>query len=354
MMHTTLSPWHAPFFAKWHAQANRAHAYLLVAPEDTGGEALLHHLAASVLCEHPTEAHEPCHQCAGCNMLAAYSHPDLRVIRPSMLDINHPVEELRPEKPSKLITIDDVRELANMVNQTSHRGGTRVVLVYPAHKLNLNAANALLKTLEEPPPHTLFLLLAHDVKQLLPTIVSRCQRVNLPTPATHDAVDYLTNHCGANPNWAHYLIQENGAVQRVAELYDTAYFKLQDTFVHELAHGKHMDALKLAEQFDKHIKDADKARLSGEPHIISMSTVITWLQRWLHDALLVAQHVAEPRYYTAHASALNKLTSHAPETFVTRAHAWQHALSQEQRSSEHPLNNRTWLEKLLLQYTQLF
>ena len=314
-----------------------AHAYLFAGPKGTGKTTSARLLAKAVNCLDENKENKPCNKCENC----------LSVNEGRFLDL------IEIDAASNT-SVDDVRELRDKINFAPSQGKFKIYIIDEVHMLSTSAFNALLKTLEEPPPHTLFLLLAHDVKQLLPTIVSRCQRVNLPTPATHDAVDYLTNHCGANPNWAHYLIQENGAVQRVAELYDTAYFKLQDAFVHELAHGKHMDALKLAEQFDKHIKDADKARLAGEPHIISMSTVITWLQRWLHDALLVAQHVAEPRYYTAHASALNKLTSHAPETFVTRAHAWQHALSQEQRSSEHPLNNRTWLEKLLLQYTQLF
>ncbi|TDR31880.1 DNA polymerase III subunit delta' [Hydromonas duriensis] len=353
-MTTLLLPWHTTFFEQWHAQSQRSHAYLLIAPEDTGGEAFLHQLAASVLCEKPNADHAPCGSCSGCQLLAAYSHPDLRVLRPSILDANHPVEELRPEKPSKHITIDDVRELANMVNQTSHRGGTRVVLIYPAHKLNLNAANALLKTLEEPPANTLFFLLAHDAKQLLPTIISRCQRVHLSRPSTAQAIAYLNQHCGDNPNWLNDLTQENGAVLRVAQLHSTNYFTLQTQFIHALAQGKDMDALKLAEQFDKHIKDADKAYLSGEARTLDMGVTLMWLQRWLHDGLLTAQGVGTPRYYAQHAKALTSLFKNMPTSLVQRAHAMQNMLLKEQRTSEHPLNIKIWLEKLLLQYTQLF
>ena len=347
---TPLFPWHTDVFRAWHALPKHAHAYLVIAPDDTGGENLLSHLATSVLCESPLPSHEACSVCASCQLIAASSHPDHRIIRPSMLDINHPIEELRPEKPSKEIGIGQVRELANMVNQTSHRGGMRVVQVYPAHKLNTNAANALLKTLEEPPEHTLFLLLAHDVKQILPTIVSRCQRINAPAPSVNIAVDYLNQHSANQPNWAEQVMTENGAVLRVAELHNSNYFTLQNQFAQELSHGKQVNFLKLAEQFDKYIKDADKARLAGEPHTVDMSTLIMWLQRWLHDLLTVTQNAGQARYYPTHAAALQKL---AANTNPIKLHDWQLQLLKEQRSSEHPLSVRTWLEKLFLQYTQV-
>ena len=123
---------HQTVFQQWfeRQQSQRAaHAYLLIAPEDTGGEQLVQAMAASLLCDTPTSAHHACGQCAACDLLAAFSHPDYRLLRPSIMNTAHPIEELRPEKPSKEITIDDIRALDNMVNQTSHRGGQRVVVV---------------------------------------------------------------------------------------------------------------------------------------------------------------------------------------------------------------------------------
>lgn len=346
---TELLPWHADMFATWQQLPQHAHAYLLIAPEQTGGEALLHQLSASVLCDSPTELRQACGVCASCQLITAHSHPDHRVIRPSILDVNHDIEELRPEKPSKEIGIAQIRDLANMVNQTSHRGGQRVVIIYPAHKLNTNAANALLKTLEEPPANTLFLLLAHDVRQILPTIISRCQRINARAPQTDDAVAYLSQHYGHNPHWAEYLATENNAVMRVAQLHNSDYFTLQQQFIHALALGAQTSALKLAEQFEKHIKDADKARLTGEPHSVDMSVVITWLQRWGHDVLSVAQSAAKPRYYPNQYNAIEPL---AAKIDPIKWHTWQQQLAVEQRTSDHPLNLKLWLEKLLLQYMQ--
>ena len=350
-MSTTLYPWHQKIFADWHVLSHPAHAYLVVAPADTGGEALLHTLAASVLCENKTTDGLPCGTCTGCQLNSAHSHPDLRILRPSILDMANAIEETRPEKPSKLITIEQVRGLANMVNQTSHRGGKRVVLVYPAQRLNASAANALLKTLEEPTPHTQFFLLTHDVKQLLPTIISRCQRLNAPAPDASAAIDYLTQNMGADASWPQRLAAESNAVLRVAELHATDYFEQQHQFISELAKGKHINALRLAEQLEKTIKAAEKERLSGEPRRMDMAVVITWLQRWLHDLTLAAQGVEDARYFPNEQTTLSTL---AQSIAVDKLHLWQQQLLKEQRNAEHPLNIKLWLEKLLLQYSQLF
>ncbi|MGL4767831.1 MAG: DNA polymerase III subunit delta' [Formosimonas sp.] len=344
-----ILPWHTALFDTWRQLAQHAHAYLVVAPQDTGGEQLLHSMAASVLCETPA-APQACGTCASCQLIRAHSHPDFRVVRPSIWDVQHEIEELRPEKPSKEISIAQIRELANMVNQTSHRGGQRVIVLYPAHKLNANAANALLKTLEEPPANTLFLLLAHDVRQILPTIVSRCQRLTAPAPTLEAASAYLTQQHGANPNWATYLSTENNAVMRVAQLHDTNYFTLQNQLADELARGKQLNALKIAETFDKHIKDADKARLAGQAHSVDLFAVITWLQRWTHDLASAAQTQQPPRYYPQHHKAIHQLAAHADPL---KLHAWQQQLATEKRSSDHPLTLKTWLEKLLMQYSQM-
>lgn len=359
MTHRVSTPlsWHQPVLSQWfdrQQSVRAAHAYLVIAPEDTGGEQLVEAMAASLLCDMPTADHHACGQCAACDLLAAFSHPDYRLLRPSIMNTAHPIEELRPEKPSKEITIDDVRALDNMVNQTSHRGGRRVVVLYPAHKLNRNAANALLKTLEEPPANTVFILLAHDVRQLLPTIVSRCQMVNASAPQADEALAYL-NALKPNPNWAEYLQQENGAVMRVAQLIDTEYFAIQHQWTQALARGKSLDVVSTAGVFDKHISEANKARLAGEEsRTVDMLALMTWLQRWLYDLALVAQNGGAPRYYPKANAVLLKLTNNHDHAFLLKLHALTQQLAQEKRSADHPLNVRSWIEKLLLQYIALF
>ena len=357
MKHTvsTPLPWHQTAFSLWLSRQHSkrsAHASLVIAPEDTGGEQLVEAMAAAVLCEAPTTEQHACGACGSCQLIAAFSHPDYRRLRPSIMDMAHPIEEMRPEKPSKEITIDDVRALDNMVNQTSHRGGKRVVVVYPAHKLNRNAANALLKTLEEPPANTLFILLAHDVQQLLPTIISRCQLIAAGVPSPESAVTYL-NSITPDPRWAEYLQQENGAVMRVAELIHTDYFSIEQNFIEQLERGKSLDAIAVATAFEKYIKDADKARLSGAPTTIDMAILITWLQRWAHDLTLTAQKGGVARYYPKYAQAMTKIIENAPASLAIQAHVWQLELARERRIADHPLNVRSWVEKLLLTYVAL-
>src|SRR5690606_42152255 len=94
--------------------------------------------------------------------------------------------------PSKEIRVDQIRALESWFNTATHRGGWRVALLYPAQALNVISANALLKVLEEPPPHTVFLLVADAPDRLLPTLVSRCRRLPLPAPSSDDALQWLT------------------------------------------------------------------------------------------------------------------------------------------------------------------
>lgn len=359
-MNFTPLPWHQSLYTAWWTRQHSdrpAHASLVVAPEDTGGEQLVQAMAAGLLCDAPTPEYQACGQCAACGLLQAYSHPDYRLLRPSILDTAHPIEELRPEKPSKEITIDDIRALDNMVNQTSHRGGKRVVVLYPAHKLNRNAANALLKTLEEPPPNTVFVLLAHDVQQLLPTIVSRCQVVVAAKPDTASALAYVQ---GIAPNrhseaqWQAYLQQEDNAVMRVAQLAQTDYFTRQQQWIDGLAQGAKLDVVSLATTFDKHLSDANKARLTGEndgARVLDMAVLMTWLQRWLYDLTLLAQNGGVPRYYPQQAQALRQ---HAAHLNALKAHEYLNHLAREKRIADHPLNSRSWLEQLLLRYVQIW
>ena len=216
------------------------------------------------------------------------------------------------------------------------------------------AFNALLKTLEEPPAHTVFILLAHDVRQLLPTIVSRCQLVNAPAPSAEDALAYL-NALKPNPNWAEYLQQENGAVMRVAELIDTDYFTIQNQWIQALSKGSKLDVVATAAAFEKHIADANKARLAGEEQrTVDMLALMTWLQRWLYDLAMVAQNGGVPRYYPKTQAALRQLTQTHHHGFLLKLHAFTQQLAQEKRAADHPLNIRSWVEKLLLQYVALF
>jgi DNA polymerase-3 subunit delta' len=161
------------------ARERLAHAVLLTGPEGVGKQRLAAALAALVVCQNQGE--EPCGECAGCHQVAAGSHPDVRVVG------------IPPGK--KEIRIEPIRELRAFVQLAPLTARRKVVLLNDAHALNVNAQNALLKTLEEPPPRSLLVLVTHAPGSLLPTVRSRCQRVHCaPLP---DAIvrDILHRDC---------------------------------------------------------------------------------------------------------------------------------------------------------------
>ncbi|MGE5638913.1 MAG: DNA polymerase III subunit delta' [Clostridia bacterium] len=196
-------PWNEPVFESVRGRlASLPHALLLHGPRGVGKLALAERLAQLLLCE-AAEKEKPCGRCEGCRWLAAGNHPDFRRLEPEALAAATAAETeegaedssaaapARKGKPSLEIKIEQVRQLAAFLNVGSHRGGRRVALVHPAEDMNANAANALLKSLEEPPPGAMFLLVSHRPARLLPTIRSRCVAIPVPLPPRDVAAKWL-------------------------------------------------------------------------------------------------------------------------------------------------------------------
>ena len=170
-------PWQDSLWQQMAGRAQHAHAYLLHGPAGIGKRALAERLMASLLCKQPVGL-EACGSCKSCSLLAAGSHPDNYI--------------LEPEEADKAIKVDQVRELVNFVVQTAQLGGRKVVLVEPVESMNVNAANALLKSLEEPSGNTILLLVSHQSSRLLPTIRSRCVQQACPLPSEALSLEWLT------------------------------------------------------------------------------------------------------------------------------------------------------------------
>jgi DNA polymerase III subunit delta' len=151
------------------------HALLVHEAPGAGGEWLAAWSAQLVLCQRPAQA--PCGECVGCRRVAALRHPDLAWVH--------------PEGDSRQIRIEQVRDLSAELALTSHAGGHKVGVMTPADTLNRFAANALLKTLEEPTERTLLVLVATQPSRLPPTIASRCQRVRVRAPSRERSLAWL-------------------------------------------------------------------------------------------------------------------------------------------------------------------
>jgi DNA polymerase-3 subunit delta' len=177
---SALLPWQHAVFATY-AQRRRGgrlpHAWAVTGPTGSGPAELAAAIAASLLCLTPTASGEACGQCAGCALRLSGNHPDLS--RVGLLD------------KKKQIGIDQIRSASASLSSRPQRGGWQVLIVDPADAMNLAAQNALLKTLEEPASDTVLLLVAHDVGRLLPTIRSRCQRLDLTRPDAASSVAWL-------------------------------------------------------------------------------------------------------------------------------------------------------------------
>jgi DNA polymerase-3 subunit delta' len=203
--------WNQPILESLARRADRLpHALLVFGPQGIGKLALAERMAQVLLCEGAGK--KPCDACEACRWFLAGNHPDFWRLEPEVLWKEPPEKK---EKPSIVIRIDQVRALADFLYTHSYRGGTRIVLVHPAEHMNEDAADALLKGLEEPPAGAVFILVSHRPAQLLPTIRSRCVHVPVPLPPREAAIQWLSQQGVKDPG--RWLAYAGGAPLRAVE-----------------------------------------------------------------------------------------------------------------------------------------
>ena len=201
-------------YLPWHAAARgrlagaltggrMPHALLLHGADGLGKERFAATLAAALLCGRLASDLVPCGECADCLLSRAGSHPDLHWLR-------------RPED-RKSIGVDAVRDACEQLGMTSLRGGHRVAIVVPADLMTTSAQNAFLKTLEEPAPRTLLILVTARPSRLAATLRSRCQRIEIARPADADGLAWLRGELGFEPP-PDLLALAGGAPLRAMEL----------------------------------------------------------------------------------------------------------------------------------------
>jgi DNA polymerase-3 subunit delta' len=210
---TPVHPWNAPRFESLKRRIETLpHALLVHGPRGVGKLALAERVAQLLLCEATDPDRKPCGTCEGCRWYLGGNHPDFRRLEPEALapqvvetESEEGTAPSRKAKPSQVIKIEQVRELADFLNIGSHRGRRRVALVHPAEAMNDSASNALLKGLEEPPAGAMFILVAHRPMHLLATIRSRCVAVPVPVPPRAGALAWLATQDMKHPErWLAY------------------------------------------------------------------------------------------------------------------------------------------------------
>ncbi|AIT20685.1 DNA polymerase III, delta' subunit [Burkholderia thailandensis E254] len=340
-----IYPWQTDDWARLQAlRAHWPHALLLYGQAGIGKLAFARHLAKGFLCETPRENGEPCGACAACTWFEQGNHPDYRIVVPEALAAELPGAADEPKAadadeggkktktPSKEIKIEQVRALVDFCGIASHRGGARVVVLYPAEALNVAAANALLKTLEEPPSGVVFLLVSARIDRLLPTIVSRCRQWPMTVPAPDAAAAWLAAQNVADANAL--LAEAGGAPLAALALASDENRPLRDWTLAQLAAGAACDPFACGETLQK----------------LPVPVVLGWLQRWLYD-LLAERAAGAPRYFLAQRAALARCAAAVDANAFARL---LKTVTRQRAVENHPLSARLVFEELFLGYRELF
>jgi len=300
-----MHPWNESLLEAFRQRLERLpHALLVHGARGTGKLALAERMSQLLLCE--SQAKKPCDACDGCRWFLAGSHPDLRRVEPESLMKEVAVDEDAPEKEKKgkasiVIKVEQVRELADFLNLRSHRGARRVTIVHPAEDMYPNAANALLKGLEEPPSGAIFILVSHRPARLLPTIRSRCVSLGVAIPPHDVALQWLETQ--GVKDAGRWLAYAGGAPLRAAEY--AAQAETLDRFLKHPAPVDDREQLQqLAEALQKRAFDSALASFGLPPKYRAggkRGDPRAWLTfaREMGENRALCAHPVNPRLFSA-------------------------------------------------------
>lgn len=330
-----ILPWQISAWRQVFAAGERLpHALLLWGPEGLGKLQFARLVAQALLCEQPDPDFYPCEECLSCRWHHQEAHPDLRLLQPDFtateeteVDSADKAGTGKAKQGGRQISVGQVRELSGFTNLTAHRRGKKVVVVHPAEALNVSAANALLKTLEEPPRDTVFLLVSHRAHRVLPTVRSRCRAVPMRVPAPAESMAWLVEQGVEDPLSG--LAAAGFAPLRALENAREGHRERRKIFLGRLANST-LDPIGHAAAHD-----------SGE-----LPQILGWLHKWTYD-LVANRLVARTRYNLDFVVPLKRISKQADVVQLGRLYR---TLAAYQSRLGHPLNARLVLEHLFLSY----
>ena len=367
----SVAPW---LQALWESVdlVNCPNAILLHGQSGIGKFAFGLELAKSLLCESADRSSRPCNQCEACHWFNTGNHPDFIALVPethrkllphadyesdespkkSKAVRDDSDGEASEKKEKKNISIEETRSAIESLSIGSHRGGNRVILIYPLEMLRSDSANTLLKSLEEPPENTIFILLADRLDRVLPTIRSRCRLLAAPRPDRAQGLAWLRAEL---PKIKGLKINE-ADVETIYDEQGGAPYSVLDSLIAR-SNQDEKDVLTISIQASRYLLQSmtQGVRINWldaaeKTHKAQYGYLLAAMQRWTSDLQAVAQG-GNPRYYPKHLSTLKGLSQTAK---TTKLHQFWKSLVQARRHENHPLANRVQLEALLSQYQQVF
>lgn len=312
-----------------------------------------------------------CNNCKSCQLFNTNNHPDLRLVIPENLQNNilenkntksekndkNDKSEKKSTSFSKNILIEQVRELSDFLVLTTNRKGLRIIIIYPAETMNNNCANALLKSLEEPLPQTLFLLITNKIGQLLPTLKSRCEIINFALPNQQNTLSWLKllpnianknnaeinsalAYCNQSPLLAEQILNTNF-------LNNTTWLK---QFLQALEKPKQIDFIALSAIIEKESKNSDSNAINSAMNF-SLILLCDVLQKWLVDLILL-YYLNNNKYFINYKKSQQELIKNTNINIKKLLQFWNEVIILKKQSLQ-PLNSRIFIEDLFMKYRNI-
>lgn len=309
------------------ASGRLQHAYLLAGPERVGKATLAIRLAQALNCR---SEGVPCGECSTCQRIASGAHADVFTVS---------VEPVSEGSQRTAISVDQMREVERTVALAPYEGGWRVIIIDPADEMTQQAQNAFLKTLEEPPPRVVFVMVATRPDRLLPTVLSRCQRIDfrlvpagdiesalLARGAAAGQARTLARLAAGRPGWAFAMADDPKLLERRRET---------------IEQGRSFGNLPMADRMDIAEKLAARFRESREE---ILSRIDLW-EGWWRDVLLVQSGAADS---VANADMADELTADSRACSKAAVLAHVKALGEARERLVMNVSARLVLENLML------
>jgi DNA polymerase III subunit delta' len=318
-------PWQLPAWQQLHARLMNGtlpHALLISGVSGTGKQHFAYAFAALALCRQPTDAHA-CGVCSACRQFAASVHPDFHQVT------------IAEDKSG--ILVDQIRELSQKLALTSQHRGWKIAVLIPADAMNMNAANSLLKTLEEPTADALLMLVSARPSRLPATIRSRCQAVRIATPPMDIAVDWLNQH-ELRPDW-----------QALVKIAGGGPLLAQDLAEYALIRERLQFYTMLMELRDRKRNPIACATETGTDN---HALVLKLLQTWVADLITLSTTNNPQEPGIINADAFTMLQNSLMGINLRALHAFLDRINEAMALMTTPVNGQLLLENLLIDWSE--